>query len=122
MDRTRNANPTTPVSFNYKLSDLFEPTNILCRMDGVLGAVNGHVDVIDEKEIAVADQTEDGGEGEEVEETVSIRRVDMDEEIPMDDLDEDSKMLVEELKRLMKNNQTTRGGTKQKPSKKDMTS
>ena len=114
MDRKRNSNPTTHVSFNYKLTDLLEPTKMLCRADGVLAAVNGHVNY-NRDGLAAADSDE------EVEEEVSIRRVDMDEEIDMTDLDEDEKLLVGEMKRLKKKVRTTRDGT-QKDSKSAMTS
>ena len=115
MDRASNANPTTHVSFDYKLTDLLEPTKILCRMDGVLGAVNGHVLVKDGEMEPLADM-EDAAEAEEeaVEETVSIRRVDLNEPIEMEELDEDSKLLVLEMKRLKNKVKTSRGsGTKQ---------
>ena len=117
MDRTRNSNPTTHVSFDYKLSDLLQPTKMLCRMDGVLGAMNGHVTYNTDGESLADAETE-----YDVEEEVSIRRVDnMDEQIDMEELDEDSKLLVQEMKRLKNKVQSTRGGTKL-AAKKDMTS
>ena len=120
MDRSSNSNPTTHVSFDYKLTDLLEPTKILCRMDGVLGAVNGHVMVKDDLEDPLADQENTDTENE-VEETVSIRRVDLDEPIDMEELDEDPKLLVQEMKRLKKKMNSPRDGTKQ-AGKKEMTS
>ena len=116
MDRTRNANPTTHVSFDYKLSDLLEPTKMLCRVDGVLGAVNGHVAYNADGESIADTETE-----YEVEEEVSIRRVDLDEPVDMEELDEDSKLLVQEMKRLKNKVMSSRGGTKQ-AAKKDMNS
>ena len=116
MDRSRNSNPTTHVSFNYKLTDLLEPTKVLCRADGVLGAVNGHVKVNNGDAEPVADQ-----EDQEIQEEVSIRRVDMDETVDMSDLNADEKLLVQEMKRLKKKLGTTRDGTT-KDSKSEMTS
>ena len=42
MARTRNTQPTTRVSFDFKLSDMMEPTRALCRVDGIVGAINGY--------------------------------------------------------------------------------
>ena len=40
--RTRNPNAMQHVSF--KLTDLMEPTKMLCKVDGVLKAYSGHID------------------------------------------------------------------------------
>ena len=44
--RTRNPNAMQHVSF--ELSDLADPTKMLCKVDNVLRAYSGHIDVHDD--------------------------------------------------------------------------
>ena len=37
-----NTQPTTRVSFDFKMSDMSEPSRILCRVDAIVGSVNGY--------------------------------------------------------------------------------
>jgi len=94
MDRTRNPNAMQTASFEW--SDVLEPTRMLCKVDNYMNAVNGHIDVIDDPDLAPQFVSEiDLALQGDYENIVEVRR--NDDIVRFKDLGEEDKYFVEQM-------------------------
>eukprot|EP00092_Neocalanus_flemingeri_P001801 GFUD01001920.1.p1 GENE.GFUD01001920.1~~GFUD01001920.1.p1 ORF type:complete len:554 (-),score=124.25 GFUD01001920.1:32-1693(-) len=95
MDRTHNPNAMQQASFEW--TDLLEPTKMMCKVDNYMKAVQGHIDVTTDPDLApqFISQTDLEIQGE-YENVVEVRK--HDEVVSFKDLDLEEQHFVERMR------------------------
>jgi len=95
MDRTRNPSAMKHVGFEW--TDLMEPTKMMCKVNNLMEAYQGHIKVVTDPETNMPDyiDAQDIELQGEYQELVNVRR--NDEEISLRDLDPEDQQFIQRM-------------------------